>query len=287
VLTLFAILLTAPIRLASFAIDTGYIALAKTRMQRTADAAALAGAEMTAVVPGQTVDPAAGIIPGAPLLPYTMQANYYYAAMGQTNLIGVDGKKIPSNQVVDNYAVKPATFPVTAGSDGVNKVLLFGDKINNGVSAAPGNWGSINIGSGDNAAGTLERQSLDGPTTEDFADPAFVAQVNPLDGALYVSFYASGDPGVTTSLKTTLEAISGRPRIIPLYDTKTGTGSTTVYHIVAYAGVVITKVDFTGNPKSLWVQPAFVVSNKVTPITSDDQATTDYGVYTPPKLVIP
>jgi Flp pilus assembly protein TadG len=373
VLALFAIFLTGLVGMVAFAIDTGYIALAKTRMQRTADAAALAGAEMTATIPGQTQDqtaiknevkkyvalnspdltvrdqdivlcrytpyypagsrlsydlstkpanavqvtirrdttannplalffapvigtrsvalaitatayimPAAGVQAQAPLLPYTAQANYYYAAMGQPNQIGVDGKKIT---VADNYTVNPATLVVSSGHDGINEVVLFGDNNTNNANK-PGNFGSLDIGSSLNGSGDLTRQILYGPSTSDFTNPDFVFKVN-ADGSLYVPFTATGDTGLSTTVKTSFEAIEGQPRIIPLYDTVVGSGNTAAYHIIQYAGVVITNVDFSGSPKKLWVQPAFVVSNKVTPISSDSQATTSYGVYTPPKLVIP
>jgi hypothetical protein len=46
------------------------------------------------------------------------------------------------------------------------------------------------------------------------------------------------------------------------------------------------QVDFTGNPKKLWVQPALLMTNKATAST-DLNATVSYGIYTPPKLVIP
>ena len=59
VLILFAILLTSLIGMVAFAIDTGYIALYKTRMQRAADAAALAGAMKALVPPGEPQDAAA------------------------------------------------------------------------------------------------------------------------------------------------------------------------------------------------------------------------------------
>ena len=58
VLALFAMLLTSLVGMVAFAIDTGYIALYKTRMQRAADAAALAGAQAALVTPGETQDPA-------------------------------------------------------------------------------------------------------------------------------------------------------------------------------------------------------------------------------------
>ncbi len=371
VLILFAVLLTALIGMVAFAIDTGYIALAKTRMQRTADAAALAGAQMTTTIPGQTVDPAAvraevkryaalnspgltvrdqdivlcryapyypagsrlsydtttkpanavqvtirrdglannplalffapvigtksaslsatatayimpakGVMPGAPLLPYTAQANYYYAAMGMANQTGVDGKKIT---VADDYTVNPTTLAVSSGHDGVNEVVLFGDNNTNNANK-PGNFGSLDIGSTSNGTGDLERQILYGPSPSDFQNPDFYAKVN-ADGSLYVPFDATGDTGLSTTVKTSLEAIEGQPRIIPLYDTVTNPGNGATFHIIAYAGIVITKVDFSGSPKKLWVQPAFLVSNRVSP--SDSDAAVSYGVYTPPKLVIP
>ena len=43
ILVLFAVFLTGLIGTVAFSIDTGYIALTKTRLQRTADAAALPG----------------------------------------------------------------------------------------------------------------------------------------------------------------------------------------------------------------------------------------------------
>jgi Flp pilus assembly protein TadG len=370
VLALFAILLTGLVGMVAFALDTGYIALTKTKMQRTADAGALAGAETTPVVPGETQDPTAirnevkkyvtfnspnltvrdedivlcrytpyypagnrlsydlitkpanavqvtirrdslandplglffapvigtrsvaltatafayimpakGVLPAAPLLPYTVQANYYYAAMGQKGLNGVDGKKISPNDVADNYTVNSTTLQVSSGPDGVNEVVLFSDTGNK-----PGNFGSLDIGSLSNGTGDLERQIMQGPTVSDFQNPDFFAKVNP-DGSLYVPFTATGDSGLSTTVKTSFEAIEGQPRIIPLYDTVTGSGNGANYHIIAYAGIVITSVDFSGSPKRLWAQPAFLVSNKVTAADSDDAVS--YGVYTPPKLVIP
>jgi Flp pilus assembly protein TadG len=378
VLILFAVLLTSLVGMVAFAIDTGYIALYKTRMQRAADAAALAGAQKALVVPGQSQDPAAvrsevrkyidfnmpgltvrdediklcrytpyyapgsrlsytysvsqpanavqvtlrrdgvqnnplelffapvigskstalsvtstaycakgrSVKPGAPLLPYTMQIDYYYAAMGQprpggsTGLLGNLLNTI-KNLISDLFTVNPNTLQVLLGPDGINEVILFCDTQN-----TPGNFGSLDIGSNLNSTGELERQIVYGPTEADFANPDFVFKVNPADGALYVPFAATGDTGMSTSVKSSFEAIKGQPRIIPLYDTVGGSGDGSTYQVVGYAGVVITKVEFTGSPKKVQVQPAFVVSNKVTPATSDTDVVVE-GVYMPPKLVIP
>ncbi len=408
VLTLFAILLTSLIGMVAFAIDTGYIALYKNRLQRAADAAALAGSlkalsppgtlpDITAVraevrkyvafnMSGLTVrdediklarytpysapadrytytysvtqppnavevilrrdslqnDPlklffapvigtksttltaravaycakGKSVKAGAPFLPYTMQYDYYYAAMGQTRTdpLSKNNQKIA---VADNYTVNPANMAVSSGKDGVNEVVLFCQSGNK-----PGNFGSLDIGSNLNATGELERQILYGPTVADFANPDFYIKVN-ADGALYLPFVALGDTGMSTSVKTSFQAIVGQPRIIPLYgpapgpdgvrgtaddydlsspgldgvyktaddydgkaDGVFGTGNTAQYNILGYAGVVITSVNFNGSAKGVTVQPAFIVSNKVTPATSDTDVVSE-GVYLPPKLVIP
>jgi Flp pilus assembly protein TadG len=358
------VLLTSLIGMVAFAIDTGYIALTKTKLQATADAAALAGAVATAAPPGEpqnaaavraevrryvelntsgltvldedvrlvrytpTAEPgdrlsasssaaqpanavqvtlrrdalannplrlffapvigtnsaslaatatayigsAGGVTAGAPLLPYTMHIDYYHAAAGLTGL----GQSAIT--VADAFTVDPTTLRVSPGSDGVMEVVLFGDR-----QHAPGNFGSLDIGSSQNGTSELERQVYSGPTPGDFANPDFATNVG-ADGSLQVPFSTTGDTGLSGSVKTALEAIAGKPRIIPLYDTVSGSGNGAVYHLVEFAGVVVTKVDFNGSPKRVWVQPAFVVSNKVSPVTTGKAAT---GVYTPPKLVIP
>ena len=249
----------------------------------------------------------------APLLPYTMQYDYYYAAMGQTRT-GVDNKTIT---VADQYTVNPNNLSVSSGPDGVNEVVLF-----NQNGPKPGNFGSLDIGSGLNSTGELERQILYGPTQADFANPDFVFKVN-AEGALYVPFQAGGDSGLSTSVKASFEAIKGQPRIIPLYgpgpgadgvrgtaddsdlsipgpdgvyrtaddfdgkaDGLLGGGDTAIFNIIGYAGVVITTVNFTTNEKGITVQPAFLVSNRVTAADSDSNSISE-GVYMPPKLVIP
>ena len=90
---------------------------------------------------------------------------------------------------------------------------------------------------------------------------------------------------MSTSVKTSFEAIRGQPRIIPLYDTRVGSGDNAVYHIVGYAGVVITRWTSaatrrrSGSSRRSWCRTG-------DPATSDTDAVTE-GVYMPPKLVIP
>lgn len=218
--------------------------------------------------------PGKGVLPGAPLIPYTMHVDYYYAAVGQ-NRTGTDGRKI---ETTDTARLKD-DGTVVYGSDGVKEVILFGsDKV------TPGNFGSIDIGTASNGTPELERQILYGPTWADFHHPDFVGHLQK-DGSLLPPFVAGGDPGISNGTKDAFEAIIGKARIIPLYDTVTGTGNNTRYNIVGFASVVITAVDMTGNPKRVWVQPTRLITDKVTP--ADPDTATSKGIYTPPRLVIP
>jgi hypothetical protein len=219
--------------------------------------------------------PAKGLLPGAPVIPYAVQVDYYFAAAGQSR-IGVDGKTIGTQ---DSWTVK-ADGTVVSGADGVKEIMLFSDTNNK-----PGNFGSIDLGSTGNGTTELTRQVLNGPTYADFHDPAFVSKIA-ADGALYVPFYATGDSGLSTTVKQEFDQIAGQSRIIPLYDVVISPGNNATYHIVNYAIVTIVQVDFTGNPKKLWVQPALLNTNKATASMDIDQVVT-WGMYTPPRLVIP
>jgi len=219
--------------------------------------------------------PAAAIMPGSPLIPYAVQIDYYFAACAQTR-IGVDGKVIGTQ---DGWTVRP-DGSVVSGADGVKEVMLFSDTNNK-----PGNFGSLDIGSSSNGTGELNRQILNGPSVQDFQNSDFASKIAP-DGGLYVPFYATGDSGLSTSVKDCFQQISGQSRIVPLYDVVLNSGDNATYHIVAYAVVTIVQVDFTGNPKKLWVQPALLMTNKAVAATDLNLVTT-WGIFTPPRLVMP
>jgi hypothetical protein len=63
-------------------------------------------------------------------------------------------------------------------------------------------------------------------------------------------------------------------------------GDNSTYHITNYAVVTIVQVDFTGNPKKMWVQPALLMTNKAIAATDLNLVTT-WGIFTPPRLVMP
>jgi Flp pilus assembly protein TadG len=220
--------------------------------------------------------PADGVLPNAPMLPYAMQIDYYFATLRHQTYTGVDGKPI---SVADNYRVNPSGA-VSSGSDGIYEAVLFGEKKN-----SPGNWGSVDIGSESNGTPELERQIRYGPTSADYNHADFRAKVA-ADGALHAPVSITGDPGLSTSTKTAFEEIFGKPRIIPLYDTATKQGNNTIYNVVGFAAVTVLDCDFHSNPKQLWIQPTKMVSKSYF-VGGNPDAPVSYGMYTPPKLVIP
>jgi Flp pilus assembly protein TadG len=362
VLVLFAILLTGLVGMVAFAIDTGYIALTKTQLQRTADAAAHAGSARLALAPGQAHDPAAvraevrrfvalnapvmtvrddditllrydplapasrrastdlsagqpnavqvtlrrdglangplplffapvignrtanvlavatsyvqparGLTPGSPLVPYVVDINWYLKAIGQA------GATAPAYALRDAATVA-ADGALRAGADGKPEVLLFSSN-----KKAPGNFGSIDIGTASNGTPELERQILYGPTWSDFQSADFRHLVA-ADGALYAPFSITGDTGISNGVKDAFTAIIGRVRIAPLTSRVTGNGNNATYDIVGFAAMVVTAVDLTGNPKEVWAQPSAVVTSRAT--AGSGAQTPTNGVYLPPRLVI-
>jgi Flp pilus assembly protein TadG len=362
VLILFAVLLTSLVGMVAFAIDTGYIALTKTQLQRTADAAAHAGSQKLALVPGQVHDTAAvraevrrfvalnapglsvrdeditllrydpfaaeeqqastdlsagepnavqvivrrdgqangplplffapvigtratnvlavstsyvqtarGLTAGSPLIPYVVDINWYLKATGQA------GATAPGYALQDAATVT-ADGAFRLGADGKPEVLLFSSD-----KKAPGNFGSIDIGTASNGTPELARQILYGPTRADFNQPDFRRLVA-ADGALYAPFSVTGDTGISNGVKDEFAAIVGQVRIVPLASRVTGNGNNATFDIVGFAAMVVTAVDLTGSPKEVWAQPSAVVTNRAT--AGSGVQTPAKGVYLPPKLVI-
>jgi Flp pilus assembly protein TadG len=172
----------------------------------------------------------------------------------------------------DNWTYNPTTQAYAAGSDGIHEVNLYPTKGN-----SPGNFGTVNIGQPNNGTPELERQILYGPNASDLV--AMGGQIAlGADGTLTLQ----GNPGISAGFKDDLASIRGQPRIIPLYSKVTGQGNNTYYTIVAFAGIIITDVQLTGNNKHVTIQPEMAVDP--TAITGASTSTTSFFVYQPLQL---
>lgn len=173
------------------------------------------------------------------LLPFALEVTIWDAAIAGSG--GTDVWKYDSS-----------TKAITAGSDGVREVKLFPTK-----GTAPGNFGTVDIGSSNNSTADIERQILHGPNQADFAVLGGKVELG-ANGTMILE----GDTGISAGFKDALAAIKGQPRIIPLYRSPvTGTGNNSRFTIVRWVGCVILDVKLTGGDKYVTIQPEFAIDS--------------------------
>ncbi len=150
----------------------------------------------------------------------------------------------------DNWSYDPVTDTYSPGSDGIKEAKLFPNK-----GIAPGNWGTIDIGSPGNSSSELARQIREGPNQKDLSHyPDGEFKLGP-NGTLVTG----GDTGISAGVKDELASIRGQPRVIPLYlPPVIGTGNNAQFTIVGFAGIIITEVDLVGGNKFMTIQPEYV-----------------------------
>jgi Flp pilus assembly protein TadG len=177
----------------------------------------------------------------------------------------------------DNFARDPTTGAVTAGSDGIPECQLY--PLANSTSG--GNFGTVNIGTSPVTMAILTNQIQYGPSSSDLSGyPGGVLQLDPTSGLLYLN----GDTGVSTGVKGQLASIIGQPRVMPLYQSVSGSGDSTQYTIVGFAGVTITEVVLTGSLSNqhLTIQPCFCIDQNA--VTGTPASTPSWFVYNPLAL---
>lgn len=225
---------------------------------------------------------AAGALPNSELIPYVAHVDYFNAAASLPARPGNSNgyADVNTNTLTDHWSIGPVGTAPTQIPDGMKELLLF-----NSTQNAPGNFGSIDLGTASNGTPELARQLRYGPNQADF-DIMKQAGKLAADNSFQAPVSLGGDTGISNGVKDDWNAIIGQNKIIPLYDTLSGNGNNAQYHIVGLAGVRIVAADLQGNPKRVWVQPTSFYSSKVIPSTSSDSSEM-VGVYGPPRLVIP
>ena len=175
----------------------------------------------------------------------------------------------------DEYSWDESSGTVTSGEDdGILEVNLFPQD-----TGAPGNRGTVDIGSNNNSTNDIARQITDGVSESDLDHHGGTLELND-DGELDLN----GDTGISAGVKDELASIIGEPRIIPIFREVNGPGNNAMYTIVRWAGIRILYVKLTGKMKNkrVIVQPAPIVSPGIIP--SPDAGTSDY-IYSPVILV--
>lgn len=193
-----------------------------------------------ALFPGVGVRVAAGSTLTAGILPITLDDPTWTALLAGTG--------------VDNYHYDPSTGAVTAGPDGVLEVSLYPTG-----TGSPGNRGTVNIGTTNNSTANLQRQIQFGMNAIDLA---------PYGGSLRTDsgpLTLAGNPGISAAIKSSLNTVIGKPRLIPIFTALTGNGANAKYTISKFVGVRIMYVQLTGGNKTVVIQPATYSSQTVIP----------------------
>ena len=104
---------------------------------------------------------------------------------------------------------------------------IYGDgKLQDGNgNNVPGNWGTCDIGNSNNSTADLRDQILNGLRQSDLDalhGDGRIPQNTHIDGS--ESFYANGDPGLSSGMKHAVQAIHGQKRMVPIIDSISGGG---------------------------------------------------------------
>jgi Flp pilus assembly protein TadG len=170
---------------------------------------------------------------------------------------------------VDRYSYNEATGAVSAGADGITESKLY--PVANG---SPGNWGTIKVGVSNNSTSTLSSQIRYGITPQQMA--TFPGGVIQLDAGLSPpSITFSGNPGISAGIKAALNAIIGKPVLVPIYDQNGGNGNNAWYRVIAFQPARILDVNFQGSNKYVIIQPCLMDFPAI--IKGEEQAWTRGG----------
>jgi len=115
---------------------------------------------------------------------------------------------------------------------------IYGDgKLEDNIGAEiPGNWGTCDIGLSNNSTDDLRDQVLNGLRQKDldalYAESR-IPSTTQIDGNQPLSL--NGDPGISTGMKSAVQAAHGTSKLIPIYDSVAGNGSGVDFHVVGWA----------------------------------------------------
>lgn len=169
----------------------------------------------------------------------------------------------------DDWNYDKQTKALVGASDGVPEANLYPSR----KGGAPGNRGTVDIGSSGNSTNDIKRQILHGVSAADLAHIGGVLELNG-NGELLLN----GDTGISAGIKSALASRIGDTFTIPIFSKVTGPGNNAEYTIVRFAGIRLLDVNLTGsqNKKRVTIQPATISMKGVVPATDGDAIMSDF-----------
>ena len=164
----------------------------------------------------------------------------------------------PDSDPPENLMLLPFAYPHADWAAAKTKVELENKPIDLYPleTGCPGNFGTVDIGSDSTTVPVLRRQIVDGVNQSDLDYHGGALRLDTPGG-----LKLSADPGLKAGpVHSSISAIIGQKRIIPLYSKIDGSGNPAEYTITGFAAVQIVGVDMHGGDKYLHVKPAAMIT---------------------------
>lgn len=153
---------------------------------------------------------------------------------------------------IDLYDYDGNTDNVYSGEDGVPEVNMYPENL------APGNFGLLNIGVGNQGEPSIAAHIEDGVPPEHLENEIGTTEMTFYDAdGDPVNYYITGNSGLKASLEASLQSRIGDIVAIPIHDSVSGTGANATYQIVGFRFARVMDAKLQGSPDSrgVWMQP--------------------------------
>lgn len=174
---------------------------------------------------------------GGDLLPFTVDVTEYNNQVAAGN---------------DIYDYDAGAGNVLSGGDSMPEVNIYPAKL------APGNFGLLNIGVGNQGTPALADHIENGVPPEHVENEIGTSELTFYnDDGQATTYNITGNPGLKASLERAIKTRIGDIVAIPVHDQVTGNGANTVYRITGIRFVRVMNVKLQGSSQSrgLWLQP--------------------------------
>ncbi|MGI9518354.1 MAG: pilus assembly protein TadG-related protein [Pirellulaceae bacterium] len=153
----------------------------------------------------------------------------------------------------------------------------------------PGNWGTVDIGNGNNSTKDLRDQIENGLRQRDLdamADDNVIPSNDHIDSDR--PMWVEGDTGLSSGMKHAVENVIGTTKLVPIYNqTNNGNGNNSGFRVTGWAVVKVMDSHFAGSKNTyIEVQKSYTYDRNLTPSNDlSNTSSTIEGAYTTPALI--
>ncbi len=152
----------------------------------------------------------------------------------------------------------------------------------------PGNWGTVDIGPSNNSTSDISNQILNGLRQSDLNslyNDSRIPQSTHIDSTN--PWLSQADTGLSSGLKSAVQAIHGKTKLVPIYDFVSGTGNTAEFRVVGWGVVIVMDSNWQGAKNTyVTIKKSYTYDRKL--IAQKDLSNSNGvidGAYTTPVLV--